>query len=79
MRLGLSRKDVDDELAKGPPNKALGQESSSPTPVKTTIRLPRRLWRDVRIRALDEGRDFQEVVAAALELYLKTTKREGAR
>ena len=47
--------------------------------VKTTIRLPRALWKDARVRALDEGRDFQEIVARALETYLKTgpKRREG--
>lgn len=40
--------------------------------VKTTIRLPEALWRKARIRALDEGRTFQELVQRSLELYLKT-------
>lgn len=39
--------------------------------VKTTIRLPRPIWRDANVRALDERRDFQEVVALAVALYLK--------
>ncbi len=39
--------------------------------VKTTVRLPRKLWRDARVRALDEGVDLQDLVAAALKLYLK--------
>jgi hypothetical protein len=41
---------------------------------KTSIRLRRPLWRAAHIRALDEGRDLQDVIAAALELYLKNTK-----
>jgi hypothetical protein len=47
--------------------------------VKTTVRIPRALWKDARVRALDEGRDFQEIVADALKQYLKTTprRREG--
>lgn len=39
--------------------------------VKTTIRLPRSVWRDASVRALDERRDFQEVIALAVALYLK--------
>ena len=44
--------------------------------VKTTLRLPRKLWRDARVRALDEGTGFQELVTRALESYLK---KGGAR
>jgi len=40
--------------------------------VKTTLRLPEPLWRDARIRALDERKDFQTVVAEALGAHLKT-------
>ena len=39
---------------------------------KCTLRLPRAIWREARIRALDEDRDFQALVADALRLYLKT-------
>lgn len=39
--------------------------------VKTTLRLPRKLWREARIRALDEGTDFQDLVTRALKSYLK--------
>jgi hypothetical protein len=39
---------------------------------KTTIRMPRETWRAAHIRALDEGRDLQDVIVSALELYLKT-------
>ena len=42
--------------------------------VKTTIRLPRNLWREARIRALDEGTGFQEIVTRALSSYLKEQK-----
>jgi hypothetical protein len=46
--------------------------------VKTSTRLPKALWRDARVRALDEGRDFQEILASALAAYLKTPiKRQG--
>ena len=39
--------------------------------VKTSVRLPRQLWRAAHIRALDEGTDLQVIVARALEAYLK--------
>jgi len=42
--------------------------------VKTSVALPRDLWKAAHVRALDEGRDLQNVIAAALELYLKTPK-----
>jgi len=46
---------------------------------KTTIRLPQDIWKRARVRALDEGTDFQAVVTRALELYLKSApkRREG--
>jgi hypothetical protein len=46
--------------------------------VKTTMKLPKALWREARIRALDEDKDFQGIVASALTAYLKTPlKRKG--
>lgn len=46
--------------------------------VKTGLKLPRALWREAHIRALDENCEFQEIVAAALEAYLKTPlRRQG--
>jgi hypothetical protein len=42
--------------------------------VKCTVKLPASVWREARIRALDERRDFQDVVAEAIELYLKRPK-----
>jgi hypothetical protein len=47
--------------------------------VKTSVRLPRDLWREASIRALDEGKGLQDVIAAALDLYFKSTpKRQGS-
>jgi hypothetical protein len=43
---------------------------------KTSIKLPKALWREASIRALDEGLDLQDVIAAALATYL-ATKRKG--
>jgi hypothetical protein len=45
--------------------------------VKCTLKLPAPIWREARIRALDERRDFQDVVADALELYLKRPQKGG--
>ncbi len=39
--------------------------------VKTSLKLPRHLWREAHIRALDEGTQLQVIVARALEAYLK--------
>ena len=46
--------------------------------MKTSIRLPRELWRAAHIRALDEGRDLQDVIAAALQAYLKMPLKRQA-
>lgn len=45
--------------------------------IKCTMKLPAPIWRAGRIRALDERRDFQDVVASALELYLKQPQKGG--
>jgi hypothetical protein len=52
---------------------------AKPTPevVKCTVKLPAELWRAARHRALDERRDFQNLVAEALELYLKRPLKGG--
>ena len=42
---------------------------------KTTLRLPRPLWLEVRHQAIDEGISFQAIVEKALEAYLKGGKR----
>ncbi len=38
---------------------------------KTSLALPADLWTAARIRALQEGVDAQDLVARALEAYLK--------
>lgn len=45
--------------------------------VKATVKLPEEVWRRARIRAIEERRDFQDLVAEALEEYL--AKREKRR
>jgi hypothetical protein len=47
--------------------------------IKTTLRLPERLWKETLHRSIDEGRSAQEIVAEALETYLKNQKRKGGR
>ena len=42
--------------------------------VKTTLRLPERLWKQTLHRSIDESRAAQEIVAEALEAYLKAKK-----
>jgi hypothetical protein len=42
--------------------------------VKTTIVLPKDLWRSAKIRAIDDGTDFRSVVIAALEAHVKPKK-----
>jgi plasmid stability protein len=48
---------------------------------KTSLSLPEPLWRRARVRAAQEDRDLQDVVADALTLYLKTPlkRAEGGR
>ena len=47
---------------------------------KCTIRLPWDLMRAGKIRAMDEHRDYQDIVADALRMYLEKIplKRKGA-
>ena len=44
--------------------------------VKTSLKLPKKLWRAAHIKALDEGTELQVIVTRALESYLK---KGGAR
>lgn len=39
--------------------------------VKTTLELPEPLWREAKIRAMDERSDLRSVVIEALESFLK--------
>jgi hypothetical protein len=45
--------------------------------VKTSVSLPESLWKDGRKRAIDEDRDFQDILCDALRDYLR--KKGGAR
>jgi hypothetical protein len=46
-------------------------KTRQPETVKTSIRLPRELWRKAKVRALDEDKDLQDVIAEALAAFLK--------
>jgi hypothetical protein len=45
--------------------------------VKTSLHIPEELWRAGKIRAMDEKKNLQDVVADALREYLK--KKGGGR
>lgn len=45
---------------------------------KTAMGLPRRLWEAAKVQAMKEDRTFQELVAEALENYLRKVKK-GAK
>lgn len=45
--------------------------------VKTTLRVPEPIWKAARVRALEERRSFQDVLADALKLYLKAPLKLG--
>jgi hypothetical protein len=46
--------------------------------VKCSFNLPRSIWREAKIRAMDEGRQFQEIIAAALREYCAKPLPKGA-
>ncbi len=46
---------------------------------KTNLGLPRRIWEAAKVRAMKENRTMQELVAEALEDYLRKPKRGGDR
>jgi hypothetical protein len=47
--------------------------------VRTSIEVPEDIWRAAKIRAMDEKRNFQDVVAEALREYLKKSKKGGGK
>jgi hypothetical protein len=38
---------------------------------KTTLRLPTKLWREMRVKAINEGITAQQAVIRALEMYVR--------
>lgn len=47
--------------------------------VKTSLALPRALWRDAHVLAMDQGRDLKDVIADALRSYIAAARKEGRR
>lgn len=47
--------------------------------VKTTILIPRELWRRAKVRAAETDADFRTVVIQALEAYLAKKTKGGAK
>jgi hypothetical protein len=44
---------------------------------RTSLNLPVRTWKLLKILAVNDGRNAQELVAEALDLYLKKRAKEG--
>jgi hypothetical protein len=52
------------------------ERGKEPRVKKTTLYLPEPIWRQAKIRAMDEGTSLQAMTLAALQAYLKTPKKE---
>jgi hypothetical protein len=44
---------------------------------KISCKIPRALWRQGKIEAIDQNVDFQDIVVRALEAYLQTSAKKG--
>ncbi len=44
---------------------------------KISCKIPRALWRQGKIQAMDENVDFQDIVVKALEAYLQAPAKRG--
>jgi hypothetical protein len=58
----------------------MGRQSNFPEGVKrmkTSIEIPEDVWRAAKIRAMDEKKNFQDIVAEALREYLRKQKKGG--
>ncbi len=49
-------------------------QGSEPTMIRTTLELPEELWRQAKVRAIDEG-DLRTVMIRALEEYLSRSAK----
>ena len=47
--------------------------------VRTTLLMPVDLWKEAKVRAMDERRDLRDVLLDALRAYLATPMRKGGR
>jgi len=54
-----------------------GMTTTKTAVVKTTVALPEALWKQARIRAIEEHADLQDIVSKALTLYLRTKPEAG--
>lgn len=45
------------------------------TTVKTSIEIPEEIWKAAKFRAVEEKKNFQDVVADALRAHLKLPKK----
>jgi hypothetical protein len=43
--------------------------------VKTSLEIPEEVWKAAKIRAMDEKKNFQDIVTEALQDFLKRPKR----
>ena len=55
--------------------KPLRVPKGGPDTVKTSIRLPREQWKQAHVRAMDEGKNLQDIIAEALAFFLKAGQR----
>lgn len=46
---------------------------------KTSIEIPEDVWRAAKIRAMDEKKNLQDIVAEALREFLKKPKKGGGK
>lgn len=53
------------------------QEKQEQEVQKISCKIPRALWRQGKIRAMDENVDFQDIVVRALEAYLQASAKRG--
>jgi hypothetical protein len=51
----------------------------TPPIVKTTIRVPRELWRKVRIAAINRGEGTSEIIVRLLTDFAEREERKGAK
>jgi hypothetical protein len=47
--------------------------------IKTSIEIPEEIWRATKIRAMDERKNFQDLVAVALREYLRRPRKGGKK
>lgn len=47
--------------------------------VKVTVHLARTLWKRAKLQAVEEERGLRELVSEAIERYLDTPKKKGAK